>query len=537
VKAHTDAVHEPLGVLLVGPDGRIEAANHDLATLTGIPVEDMVGSHLTDVLAEPDGSLSAGGLPTSGFRRIARGPGVGHFVLCDDSRLIDHVAAEGRVVLLVRGAFREAAPHTRDEGQSVRDRLTGLFTRSAFLEELDHLLRHADHAPLCAAVAVLDIDGFRAVSEQYGHEVGDQVLQAIGRRLGSEALSGHLVARLGADEIAVLIPTAQSRDSNLSDALHAAIRRPIVVADHVLHMSASIGQAAVPGDGATADEILLNAGLAMRAAKDAGGDRSEVFEIAMNVSAARRAALRSELAAALRSNGFEVVYQPIIDVRTGAIVAAEGLVRLRRDGDLITAAEWMGVAEAAGFIPAVGLRALELVIDDLHRASTDTPDWFLPIAVNLSPLQLGDPVTLDALATWEVPGGRGRITLEVTESFALPPSGAAMEGLEALRALGYRIAIDDFGSGFSNVAQLDRISPDGVKVDRSLLTNARAPERGRSIYGAVLGLLHTLGAVITSEGVETEADLDLCRDVGVDLAQGNLVGRSRCFDDLVRDTR
>lgn len=510
---------------MVGPDLVIEAANADLGLLIGVATRELVGMRLAQVLADPDGAESPDDTESvrSGFRRIVTGRNAGHFLLCIDSVMVDHLEHEGRRILL----FRSAVDHAGTEGESAqdsqRDPLTGLLGRGAFLDELGLLLHHAGQAHLSAAVAVVDLDGFSRVNERLGHDVGDEVLRTIARRLVGDPLSGHLIARLGADEFGVLIPTRDPRGPSVSRALHHTVHRPVVAAGHVVHLSASIGQAALPVDGRTADELLVNAGLAMRAAKDAGGDRTTVFNLSMNTEAHRRATLRDELMGASRSGGLHMLYQPIIDVGTGAVAAAEALVRLRRGTELVAAAEWMDVAEGFGLLTMIGLTGIRRVAADLRSAAGVMPDWRVSIGLNLSPAQLSDPETLDALARWEVPGGRSRVFIEVTESVALAPEGPAFEGLVALRALGYQLAVDDFGAGYSSIALLEAIRPDAIKIDRSLVVHARGDDQGRRIFEGTLALLRTLAATVTAEGIETEADMDLCRATGVDFAQGYLL--------------
>ncbi len=536
------------GIIVIGPDQRVEAVSDAVVELLRIPTLDMVGHAVVDFLTPPDGDpgpdLAATGVvhveterdAESGFRRIVAGPRAGAFVLCQTTPMRDHFVEAGRVVLLLHGLTSPSGDLEQVERISARDALTGLVGRQAFIDELDRLASHARHVPVRAAVILVNLDSFHAINEQLGHDAADVVLRELASRLRALSLAGDLVARVGGDEFGLIVPTTRPHDPALTDSVHVVLRHPVSVAGWQTHVSASIGQVAIPDDGTSAAELLVNAGLAMRVAKAAGGDRTAIFTAGMNEEAERIAALRLELTTALRSDGFRMWYQPIVDLQTGECVAAEGLIRLRRGADVVAAAEFITVAERFGLLNGLGLAALEIAMVDLQRLAVHVPTWTLPIALNLSPTQLLDESAMLLLAHWEVPGGRARITIEVTESFALLPGGPGIRALKELRGLGYQVVVDDFGAGYSNIALLGAVSPDWIKVDRSLLIAARSGGRGRRIFDATVHLLRTLESGITVEGVETEEDLQICRDTGVDRVQGNLLGPAQPLEALILAT-
>lgn len=536
------------GIVVIGPDHRVEAVSDAVIDLLGVPAQAMVGHALADFLAPPDGDPGTRAVVTgdlvvaserdaeSGFRRIAAGPRAGAFILCQMTPMRDHFIEQERVVLLLHGLSGPRGEVDRGHQTEVRDRLTGLVGRQTFMDELDRLSGHARHLTVSAAVILVNLDGFHVVNEQFGHDAADAVLRELASRLGALSFAHDLVARLGGDEFGLIVPTSRPRDPALTDPIHAVIRHPVAVAGWQTHLSASIGQVVIPEDGTSAADLLVNAGLAMRVAKSAGGDRTALFTSNMNKEAERIASLRLELTTALRSDGFRLWYQPIVDVRTGACAAAEALIRLQRGAELVAAAEFIPVAERFGLLNPIGMAALHVAMADLQRLAIQVPTWTLPIALNLSPTQLLDEAAMSLLADWHAPGGRARITIEVTESFALVPGGPAIRALEELRTLGYRVAIDDFGSGYSSIALLEVLRPDSIKVDRTLLVAARSGGRGRRVFDATMHLLRTLEAGVTVEGVETEEDLQICRDAGADRVQGYLLGPAQPLESLLLAT-
>lgn len=225
-------------------------------------------------------------------------------------------------------------------------------------------------------------------------------------------------------------------------------------------------------------------------------------------------------------------YQPIVDPATSTIYAAEALVRWARDGQIVSAGEFIPLAEETGQIRALGQIVLELVRADVEELSSRYGLSDLPITINLSPSQLRERSFVELLLGWDVPGGFGRLIAEVTESVLLDRDGPALEALSLLRRLGTTICIDDFGTGYSNLELLERLQPGIIKLDQSLLRRAESDRRGRALLQASVELTHSLDAAAVLEGIETESQRELAVALGVDWIQGFLPARPMPLDEL-----
>jgi two-component system CheB/CheR fusion protein len=313
----------------------------------------------------------------------------------------------------------------------------------------------------------------------------------------------------------------------------ATIREPIAVADALLYVSASVGIAFAPSDGADANSLLHSADTAMYASKASGRDRRTYFQPAMNEAAELLAATRHRLTSAIRNRELRVVYQPVLDIATGEVRAVESLMRWQ-DGDrTVPAAEFIDVAIETGQIRAMGRMVLGLVHADLQGNGNGSALDGLNVAVNLSADELNERDTFEWLAAWQPPrGGYERIVVEVTEAALVRQASRAIETVTLLRRLGASLAIDDFGVGYSNLSLLGQLNPDIIKIDRSLLLGAEGPGRGMELLDASVRMARALGASVVLEGVETTAQEDIARDLGVGWTQGFLRARPMPLEEL-----
>jgi diguanylate cyclase (GGDEF)-like protein len=424
-----------------------------------------------------------------------------------------------------------AGSRARVRHQALHDGLTGLPNRLLLQERLGQALAHARRGGTGAAgggavaVLCLDLDRFKPVNDTLGHAVGDALLCAAAERLRGHVREEDTVARLGGDEFAILqAGVAQPEGAGaLARRLVEALGQPFEVDGHQLVVGASVGIALAPGDGADPDDLLKKADMALYRAKADGRGTFRSFEPGMDAKLHARRLLELDLRKALASGGFELHYQPLVDLRTGAIAAFEALLRWPHPSrGMVPPAEFVPLAEEVGLIVPLG----EWV---LHRACEDAAGWpgEVRVAVNLSAVQFrGDalvPSVVAALAASGLPAER--LELEITEGVLLQDGEATLATLRDLRALGVRVAMDDFGTGYSSLGYLRSFPFDKIKIDRSFVGELGASPDCEAIVRAVTGLGGSLGIATTAEGVETAEQLERLRAEGCDEAQGYHLGR------------
>ncbi|MDB5520026.1 MAG: diguanylate cyclase/phosphodiesterase [Tardiphaga sp.] len=401
------------------------------------------------------------------------------------------------------------------------DALTNLPNRVLFREQLDAALKTvADGGQL--AVLYIDIDEFKSVNDSLGHPVGDELLKAVADRLRFCLRPTDFVARLGGDEFAI-IQTAVKQPSTTTDLvakIYQAIREPFECIGHQLTTDASIGIAVAPRDGIDLDQLLKNADLAMYAAKADGRRTSRFFEPGMDARAKVLRQLEVDLRQAIAGDGFELHYQPVVDLADDKVTGCEALLRWRHPGrGMISPAEFIPVAEETGLINALG----EWV---LTTACAEAASWpnDVKVAVNVSPVQFRSPAfALKVSAALAASGlAAHRLELEITEAVLIRDDEAALAMLHQLRALGVRIALDDFGTGYSSLSYLQRFPFDKIKIDRCFIKDIAEPGGSASIVQAVMTIAAARHITTTAEGVETQPQLETLRRLGCNEMQGFL---------------
>jgi diguanylate cyclase (GGDEF)-like protein len=446
--------------------------------------------------------------------------------------------AAGAVVLFLLVVLRMAgfvAEVQRQAGQledlAMQDDLTGLANRRRFEQQLAAAL--ATGRP---QVALLDLNGFKTVNDRLGHSVGDRLLSELARRIVAGLGDDVLVARMGGDEFAVLLPSAGADEADaLVDGLGATLRRPIAAGEHQLLIGASIGVA----DGAGTDdpfEVLRRADVAMYAAKERG-ERSHRYVAELDAAAGEQARIGAELRTALDAGQFRLVYQPIVSLPDGELAGVETLVRWDHpERGLISPADFIPVAERNGLIVELGAWILRTACRQaaLWRAEHG-PDALKRISVNVSARQLAEPgvveVVSSALAASGLPSGC--LTVEVTET-AVFDSARAVDVLNELHALGVRIALDDFGTGQSSLSLLQTLPADVLKVDKSFVDKVTAAGRHAVIATALIQVAGGLGLTAVAEGVETAEQAAQLHRLGYRFAQGYYFGKPVPEPDLLR---
>ncbi len=411
------------------------------------------------------------------------------------------------------------------------DALTDLPNRTLFHERLKRELSHA--APdRQLAVLYIDIDEFKSVNDSLGHMIGDELLKSVASSLVACARKTDFVARLGGDEFAIVQTGIEDIDDvmKLVSRIFGSIRSPYQCLGHQVTTDASIGIALAPRDGPDIDQILKNADLAMYAAKAAGRRTYRFFETDMEAEVRARRSLEMDLRQALVDGGFEVYYQPCLDLQTNAITGCEALVRWRHpQRGMISPAEFIPLAEDTGLINQLG----EWVLTTACKEAVSWPGN-IRLAVNVSPIQFrSGTLALKVMAALAASGlAASRLELEITEAVLIRDDEAALAILHDLRAIGARIALDDFGTGYSSLSYLQRFPFDKIKIDRCFITDIAEPEGSSSIVQAVVNIAADRHMTTTAEGVETEQQRDLLRELGCSEMQGYLFSPPKPAADI-----
>ena len=409
-----------------------------------------------------------------------------------------------------------------------QDPLTGLPNRPHFEERLDYLLDHIGRSPSAMAVLFIDIDGFKAVNESFGHAAGDEVLQEVGRRLSILARTQDTAARIGGDEFLFLIATPGSHEAAAAVAqrtLHSLVAPYPLPGGQEVRLSCSIGIAMFPEHGPTG-RLIGNADSAMFAVKRTGGSTYAFFEPRMELDAGDQLSLQNDLRQAIEAGALALFYQPKIDARSGEFTGVEALVRWHHaTRGAVGPAELIAVAERFGLIGALG----EWVFNEACRQirAWEAAGLRIRVAVNLSAHQLRQDDLVQrirrTLARHRVDAAL--ITFEITESVAMEDTNATLRSFAQLARAGASLAIDDFGTGHSSLAYLRTLPARQVKIDRSFVADLGQSGDAMAVVDAVIRLAHALGLRVVAEGVETERQRDILQTLDCDEFQGFLFAR------------
>jgi diguanylate cyclase (GGDEF)-like protein len=413
---------------------------------------------------------------------------------------------------------------------ATQDPVTGLANRSAFLTEATALLARRPREGSEHVLLMCDVDQFKLVNASLGHSAGDTYLRAAGEALRERLRPDDLVSRFTGNAFTVLAADVPLGDgAELAERARGAFTVPVQVAGHDLRMSASVGAAVTGTSGGALDGLLVDADLAMRAAKVAGRDRARVCDADLRAQDRSRTDLVLALRSAIELGETSVVYQPEFDVRSGELVGLEALCRWDRPGQgPVSPAEFIPLAEQAGLIGALGRQVLATAAADLAGwRETNPAARAVTMWVNVSAHQINDPSLPDDIAELlsrhHLPGAG--LGLEVTESAVRTDAQATLAGLHRLRRLGVRVAIDDFGTGYSSLSALKALPVDLLKIDRSFVSGLPHDGSDRQIVTAVVAMAHALGLSVVAEGVETADQLRTLEELGCATAQGFLLGR------------
>jgi diguanylate cyclase (GGDEF)-like protein/PAS domain S-box-containing protein len=429
------------------------------------------------------------------------------------------------------------------------DRLTGLANRHLFNDRVTQALAYAQRQQVLVAILYMDLDRFKVVNDTLGHAVGDLLLQGVAERLrkcvrtndsvarDADPDSQSCLARLGGDEFTVLLNNLRDPEdaARVAQRIHRELAKPFQLDQHEVFMTVTIGIACFPADGSDLDALLKNADTAMYSAKTLSRNGYQFYSLSMNEQAKQRLALEADLRHALDRGEFVVYFQPQVDLRTGAIVGAEALLRWNHPtGGVLLPNRFLSMTEDVGMGTALG----EWV---LRTACTQAKCWSaaghpsIQLSVNLSDSQFHDSnltqKVAHVLVNTKFPPEL--LVLEFTETIAVRNPERSVAALQDLRAVGVQLSLDDFGTGFSSLRHLQQYPINALKIDQSFVRNIAANQRDASITRTVITMAHNLGLRVIAEGVETQDQLDFLREHGCEEVQGFIVSQPLPPDQFV----
>ena len=435
-----------------------------------------------------------------------------------------HPSSDGRILMVTEDATARRRAEAEIERLARMDALTGLPNRREFGKTLMEAMDALAHGGRAFALFYVDLDGFKRINDTLGHECGDALLNEVSKRLIRKKRPLAVVSRLGGDEFAA-IHALESLEKTMAVAaeIGAALREPFHIGSSVIRISASIGIALAPAHGASSEELLRNADIALYRAKAKGRGSIVCYDESMAADVDERLMLEADLQAAVIERAFELHYQPIVDITGEKIVAYEALMRWphARRG-YVPPSIFIPIAEQTGHIEALGCFAI-------RRACADAASWTenVSVCVNVSVLQFRNPKMLvdcvkEAIADHGL--NPSRLTLEITESVFIDEFDVVVDTIREIRGLGVRFSLDDFGTGYSSLSLLSRLPFSFVKIDRSLTQDIASNATSHASVEAVCALAKRIGMEVVVEGVETPEQQAAIQLVGADRMQGWLFG-------------
>ncbi len=406
------------------------------------------------------------------------------------------------------------------------DPLTGLANRSETSNVLRRAMIGQPGKLRPTGLMLIDLDRFKAVNDSMGHPAGDELLKQVATRLSGIIHDNGQVGRLGGDEFKIVLPgfDDEVRLAKLADAVIASLSQPYVIHGTTVSIGASLGIAIAPGDGATVDDLVRNADLALYAAKAAGRGVHRFYERTMHSAAEERRLLERDLRMALERGELRLVFQQIVALETETIVGFEALIRWNHpERGPISPADFIPIAEESGLIEVIGEWTL-------RQACAEAANWAVParVAVNVSAIQFANP-NFPALVTNVLAQSgleRDRLELELTESVFIADNDETDAQFTRLKKIGVRLALDDFGTGYSSLGYLKRAPFDKIKIDQSFVRGASlGHDRNAAIIKAIVTLAETMELETTAEGVETQDEVDFIRNLGCSHIQGFVFGK------------
>jgi diguanylate cyclase (GGDEF)-like protein/PAS domain S-box-containing protein len=537
-------------VVVVGGDERLRYVSPAVERILGYDAEGLLGTNPIDLVHPEDvdaaldmlGSAISGDVQDAQFRtevRMRHADGAWHTmdITATDLR---HEPSVAGVVLNARDVTDRKELEGELRHRALHDSLTGLANRTLFGDRVSHALQRRSDRPDMVAVLFIDLDDFKNVNDRFGHAAGDQLLVSVGERLQECVRIADTPARLGGDEFAVLLEDIYTEEQVvvLAERVLESLLTPFELDGRTVQVGASVGIAIDSARASSADVLLRNADFAMYLAKERGKARFELFEDSMHEVAVERMELRNDMPAGLDAGQFSVHYQPIVNLEDGEVRGVEALLRWNHPTrGPVRPDVFIPVAEQSGFIMTLGPWVLDQACADLRRWRDMDPSAApFYMSVNASVRQLEQ----DGLAA-QVSAALARydlapedLTIEVTESVMMADTEALRDRLVELRALGVRIALDDFGVGYSSLSYIHRLPVDVVKIDRSFVNDLLSESHDPAVVRAVVELASKFSLGLVAEGIEEPEQLEILRGLGCHSGQGYYFARPMPAGEVAR---
>jgi len=529
------------GLCMFDAQGRLIVSNQKMESIYGLTQEQLrLGTSLHQLIGD---MVEAGASAEDEAEQVAQLQS--RLIEQNRSDTLTQELRDGRTILIshqpMRGGgwvatYEDITERHKAQAQVAymarHDTLTDLPNRLMMREQLEEILASSNERGLSTAVMCVDLDNFKSINDTLGHPVGDALLRAVAGRIRNTVRETDAVALLGGDEFVVVQGNVEKPEqaSSLAKRLIDALDDPYIIEGHQVFTGASVGIAVADPDHDAADDLLMQADVALYQAKGDGRGVFRFYEEGMNKRLQRRRALEAELRSANLDEQFHLVFQPIIGLGTNKVTTFEALLRWTHPvHGPVSPDEFIGIAEDTGAIVQLGEWVLRQVCMEMKSLPDD-----ISIAANLSPMQFkrDDIVETVARVLVETDTPANRLELEITETLLLEDNRKLHADLRRLRQLGTRISLDDFGTGYSSLSYLQKFAFDKVKIDRLFIKEITKSADQAAIVQTIVNLAFTLGMTTVVEGVEMEEQLRIIRAMGCDEAQGNLFSKPILARDI-----